>query len=324
MTSREVLDKIKEDSKTNPQLPLATGAFGDTDFAHALVERVETPDSGGTFMYLYGCAYPLVGFPEKSVVEAFGLPKAMISSIPREILTKSLPLMIALGWTYVFTPKKFIHFLHVYFTAIYSNWIEKLNIPAIRYNKVSVELKRAVYSVIERRYPSGFLQRDHTYRRGNREVAELIAKMTEFFCLFLELDSAYRFPFQDVVAGIDKKVFEKSVTKGMRGVLNLMSERWTSPTLKEKPKAISKLLIPILFLSPEIRGWIGEIIQELRLENIKMTEADWYFCLERRQYNYAGFDFDTRMKVREAMDIQKGNARLKFSLHPQGGMEINA
>lgn len=323
MTSQELLDKIKEDTKTKP-LTYVTGAFGDTDWEHGVVEEVLTPEEGGVFMKLYGCDYLLPGFPEKNAIEVFGLPKAMFSAIPREIVFKSWLLMFSLGFLFLLRRRKFIHILNVYLMTIQANALSKTNIPEKKYNHVSREIHRAVYVVIQRRNPSDLLGRDLSYGRENREVAEVIAKLTEFICLLIELDSAYRLPIQDTFGDLDKEQFLKNVSKGIKEVLGKMESRWTPESLKEKPRMFKKVIPMVLFLSPTFLFWFEDIIKEIDFDKIKMDENDWYFCLARKGYDYSGLSFEERLSIRKKLDEEKGTVRLKFSANDKGQLQISA
>lgn len=323
MTGQELIQKIAEDSKENSNIPVVIGAFGDTDYAHGFIEGpVIQPETGGTFMKLYGCNYLCPCFPEQTVVESFGLPKGMISAIPREIVSKSFVLKIALGLIFLFRPRKAIHMAHVYFSVIQANFIAKIPIPEIRYNKVSREIKRAVYETLGNKAPNDLLHRDFSITGYNRELAELVANITEFFCLFLELDSAYRFPLQDVLGEFDKSGLEKSVTDSVKSILDKLEDRWNPPSMKDKVRSVSKILIPILRVSPTLRNWVKEFLMQLDLEKVKLDEADWYFSLERIAYDYKGLSFQERMKIRKAMDEKAGNVRLKFGPKEGGGYQV--
>lgn len=318
MSSEAVLEKIRSHVSEKGSLPIANGGFGDMEDCTGLVEEVLTPEEGGTYIKFYGCEYLFKGFPEQNVVEGLGLAKAMISALPREIFARSWTMLLALGWTFLFQRRKFIHLLHVYFSAIYANEVAKVGIPEIRYNRVPKELKRAVYAVLNREFKPvkdengvelGILHRDFSIS-SDKEILELVAKVTEFICLFLELDSAYRFRIQDALGELDKNNLKKSVVKELDRVAGIMLQRENG--IKPKIVHAKRLLKLFLILSPKMRRLTRDFLLELDLEKVSLDEADWYFCLRRNNYNFGGLPVEERVKEKERIDKEKGHVALRF------------
>lgn len=323
-SKKELELKIKAHLEAGKPLMHVIGAFGDREGCVGVIEGDPIfPPEGGTFIKLYGCPYLLTGFPERSMVEWFGLPKAMVSALPREFLAKDWLEVAKFIFDGIFRRKLLIHKAHVYFSTIYANFLKKIPIEQSRYNKVSKELKRAVHTTLERASPSDMLHQDYDVVAPKRELLELIANVNEFFCYLLEFDSAYRFPFQDVFGEVDKEAFRKSTPKAVAELLNKMSDRWQVVGLKSKPKLILRMLLPLLYLSSTLRNFIRDVVMELDLEKIKMNEDDWYFCLEREQYNYKGMSFEERMKIRAEMDKKGKVVRLKIYPRTDGGIDIH-
>lgn len=335
-TDIQLLEKINEQIKSTGRIALVEGAFGDMEECGGILEGHFTPEDGGTFAKFWGCSYLFKGYPEKQVVEGLGLAKAMISLLPREMIAKSWVMKCALAVLYLFNRKKFIHFCHVYFSAIHLNVVEKLNIPFLRYNKFPKEIFRTVSVLVEREIKNKGYQvkvedlltelQHKTHRVEKWEHLELIAAITNFLCVFLELDSAYRFRLQDILALVDKESVKRDVVGEIRRLVNVMISReyYDYPTsVRDKISNAMRILVLFLGLSKYARQWARDFLVELDTEQVKMDESDWYFCLKRREYNFSGLSIEERLKEKERIDKEKGHTILKIRSDGNRGLEIS-
>lgn len=317
-TAQQILERIRKDVAENQRVAFVDGALGEMPDCMGVLELpVIMPPEGGTFIKFYGCDYLLKGFPERSVVEGLGLAKAMISAIPREVLGKNWLMIAGTILTFLFRRKKFIHDCHVWFNTIYVNEVAKIGIPPERYNKMTKELKRAAYKVMGKE-PKDLLHGDF-HLRNKEELNELIACIVEFLCVFIELDTAYRFRLQDGFMVLNKENVKKDVVKEIQRVADTMIKRehkdWG---IAHKVEYASKLFLLFLRLSKQAREWVTKYLLELDIDQIKFDQDDWYFVLKRRGYDFGGWTLEDRLEERERIDRQHNHVMLKFRNNEHG------
>jgi hypothetical protein len=318
---QQLLERIKADLEAKGGFKAVNGAFGDMEGCTGLLEDVIKPPEGGIYVKLYGCKQLMKGYPERDIVEGFSLAKSMVSVVPKEILAKNPLFLLAMGLTMLFNRKKFIHYLHVYFGTIYINEIDKLNIPNISYNRVSQELRRAMYQTIENLSPTNgelVLHRNWEAVR-KEELREFLASFTEFLCLFMELDSAYRFRLQDALMLFDQEKAKKNVVKEIGRVFKIMEDRENpGSNMKDKARSVSRLIRFFLIFSPSLRRWVKAYLLELDLKRIDFDEADIYFTLQRSNWLVRGIPLEERIKEKQRIDQEQGNIMLKITQDEQG------
>lgn len=295
------IEKIKEALSKSKQLMILQGAFGDEENCSGIVEKVIHPEEGGELLKFYGCTYLFKGLPPRRILEGggLGLAKSMISAIPREIIAPSFTLKLALAFLYVFSRRRFIHYCNVYFGEIYRNVVLTANFPPQRYNAVARELRRAMENTI------GF-------EIGNKEEQELLMKVGAFVSLFIELDAAYRFPLQDIFGGLEKERVKKSARQEVRWLFDILLERTNFDVHRQKWIQFSKAVMFFLLISLKACEFLRSFLLELDIDKVKLDENDWYFCLQRRSYNFGGVSFEDRMKERKRLDEEKGHIIIKF------------
>ena len=67
------------------------------------------------------------------------------------------------------------------------------------------------------------------------------------------------------------------------------------------------LLILFLRFSKSSREFVVEFLCELDMEEVKLDEADWYFCLRRDGYDFGGIPIKERLEERKRLDKEKGH-----------------
>lgn len=312
--SEELIESIKKHVADSGQVLIVNGAIGDMEGCTGILEKVITNDDS-VYCKWFGCSYLFKGYPDRAIVEGLGLAKAMISAIPRELIEKSFWSKFALVMMFLFQRRKFIHLCHVWFNTIYTNEVLKSGSNPQRYGRSVKELRRAVYAVLNADYD---LLHGDFQAMNKDEVKELIAKVTEFVCLFIELDSAYRFRIQDAFGNLDKAAVKKDVVKEMRRIFNLMLEREKPTGIRHKISSAANLCILFLRLSKGAREWTRNLLLELDIEKLRLDEDDWYFCLRRDNYNFEGVPLENRLALKKWLDDIKGHVMLKVESTPQG------
>jgi hypothetical protein len=322
MNPNEILEKLEAQVKeSNGNPPIVNGVFGDVENCNGVLELpVIYPPEGGTKFKVFGCTYEFKGLPEVHVVEGLGLAKAMISALPREFIIKNFANSLSLAWNIVFRRKKFIHMVRVYFATIYANEVAKIGIASDKYSDLVREIKRSIKAVNDRIMAkrgwdeTKFSNLNTDFQVINdKEFLELAALFTEFICVFIELDSAYRFRAQDVFENLNKENVKKNVVKEVRRLLDIaISREDPEHGILYKLVPTAKLIVLLLRLSKELRDYVRAFFLELDLEKVRLDEADWYFCLQRRAYNFRGISLGERLLEKKRIDEEKGHVFLGF------------
>ena len=265
-------------------MQIAAGVFGEGEHCNGIVEGVLKPEEGGTFMKIYGCPVIAKGHAKKEIVYGIQLAKAILSSIPREIIGKSWLNMAFLGFKFLFARDQLLKELYFVFHQIDQKVLKHYDIPEKEYNVFAKELKRAVDKAIE---------------GENNQWGKLIEKAVKFLRLFLEIDNGYRNRVQDALG----EIREGSLSEFWR-IYGILESRELGITAHWK---FIKLVLKAAFLlSPTLRRITIKFLENLDVSKIKMDKADWYFCLNFKSYNFGGLTHEDRLKERSKLNKEYG------------------
>ncbi len=135
----------KELKKVN----VVIGAFGNTEGCNGIVEKVETPESGGIFTKYVGCNYLYKGYPEVIILDYIYASKKIFSGLTALFLNKYL--RVILGFTglmaLIFKKKVIIPIMDYFLNIAY--WIEYKYQYALPKEKYCVFV-RELYDVSEK------------------------------------------------------------------------------------------------------------------------------------------------------------------------------
>ncbi len=179
------------------------------------------------------------------------------------------------------------------------NWFERIiTALAIKFNfNLVPEWFEYVFSLNQ------ILLKDEHYSEPVKELRRVLKgrfnqTLIDAFTLILEIDSAYRYKFQDVVPLIDKSKLKGifSAIKEVQRLFDILSSREINEgsDIKVRWANIKKILGLIMFFSPKIRKQIIDILKELDFEKIKLSKEDIFWTNEFGVYNYRGLSWDER------------------------------
>ena len=152
------------------------------------------------------------------------------------------------------------------------------------------------------------------------QVKDLLKHLRDLFCMIIHFDMAYRFRFQDIVPLFDKSSFRENPKKEIMRVVKIYLARENNEGVTEKWAFVIKRLrvvLWILFSYKKIRNAAVDFMDNLDLNAIAPDEADWYYMLDRKDYDYGGKTYTERMKESFDMDIKAGNRRMKVATEPE-------
>lgn len=276
--------KFMAEVKAGRMPKIMYGAFGpETTDSDAYIEE-EILDNGHAYK-LYGCTALYRGTFDDHIVHGIQLGKSLLSYVPREFL-RNKPIALALLFMYLFQRKRLLKAIDFLFGQIEWKVMRWYDIPETHYNSATREIKRCVALATE----------DNLW--GN-----LVRKITNFLCLVLETDNAYRLRLQDAFPAAHL-LYGSAYT--VFNVLDVLTSRETAQGIGHKWR-FNKLLLRIaLLFSPTLSKIIQRTLINLDIEKLKMDENDWYFCLKFKSYNFKGMNEEARLNFRDNLDKHYG------------------
>lgn len=234
------------------------------------LQKVEFPDKGGVLTYMEGFEHPYKGFPFFEFVEKIDY----IKKIQRGMLSSLYHTFRARPWWQkaglIFVPWLFGDLVRAYIDSFY-RMIDRFKLKPIRYCDAMRELHRV------------FSMEWHGERPEDRELR---LKVRDIVCMFLEMDNAYRFRFQDVIAELDKENLRKNTTEELIRLLQLMQSRELTQEVKDTWTLVKTFLPWYLRFNRKLRQTIAGILGNLDLEKIALSVDDKQFCAKRKDYKF--------------------------------------
>lgn len=322
-----VVKKIFTGVRNGKQYPVINGAFGDLPDCSGIVEdRVQGPN-GEPLTKIFGCSLLFKGYPEEGAVESMRVSKSLVSSIPREILNRSLFFKIYIAILFLISRRRFFHYVRVYVNNIYLG-IEK---SIKEYGKLERELKRSMDSVLnwllkkDSISVSSLLVRNHNIRYSKKtELCLIVANVMEFLYFLISMDTAYRFRLQDILVEVDRSAGYENPRKEINRLFEILILRENSPLQREKYKLVRKVVSLCLKFSKTLRKIASEFFGCISMPQVYMDESDKYFSLRRAQYNFGGKKLEERLEEAEKIDKEAGNMRISLViLQDEKGQKFN-
>jgi hypothetical protein len=319
-TKERLIERIQNEFFSKNKIDTVYGAFGDVEDCEGYLEKVIESPEGGRMSKFWGCSYLFKGNPTYEMVEGIGFGKAFFSRIPREIIAASFVLGLAMVFLLVFARKRLVHYARVYFGVVCGELVKKAPFDSTKQNTFTRELRRSIDKEIDEELIRIGRQRISDGERGDlisqgaylgsdsREECELIANAAEFLYLFLEYDNAYRFRFQDILECLNKDNLRRHPTREIIRLFDILRER--EYNINQKWDGLRRIVVPMMVVSPTVRRWVVNILSELDLTKVMLDEDDWYFCLNRHEYDFRGIPYAMRLEERKRVDKEKKHYRI--------------
>ena len=252
----------------------------------------------GRFTYVSGYAFPFKGYPDVNVQKQVNiLKRVVISSLE---LVASRPLVYFLPLFYPFKKK---------IAKSLITWYAKMARAAFQ-NMSLVKGDQVLVGGNDYLDPKKFcaVVRE-LHRVGMMWVKDKDDDENQVFlsfCMAMEGDNAYRYPFQDILPEINIENLKKNTVKELDRVFVIFIRR---DFTRQKLQVIRKLL-PVLYFWKDLREFIVKFISELDMEKIKLDEGDWYWCGERWDYNFKDVPYIERKRQRKEIDDKLASERV--------------
>lgn len=260
-----------------------------------IIASIEKPKEGGRLVYLYNYKYPYRGMaPTAEDIDKFYMIKKVYWCAI--LAFNNLPAKIWLGLLFIlprFLTEKLLCSVLNYFLWVQEWALQYQLLKPYRYCPTVRETYRVLILMAERVKKSSFKQK-------------LLLLVRDFLCMILELDTAYKFRWYDIMAEAKKEELirtDKRQVKEVKRLLGLLCQREISQKgMAEKFRRIGKYLILGLRFSKFLRKLVAEFFREADLEKIKPDEGDKYYLYLRMDYNFWGKDLTTRVEERKKID----------------------
>lgn len=287
------------------------GFYGpESDYSDAYLEETIKPKEGGVYTKGYGAPYLLKGLFDRRLVFMMQLGKYLVSQFPKDIIGKSWLLSGSLVILWLFRRRFFLklsstfieqinHRTVEHFTSQKRDGLSKDNwyIPPEQYNEAEKEIKRAGLLAL----------------KGKRLWERLGKAVLDFVCLALLCDNTYKWRIQDAFSNVDNERAKKNGIKEFFRILDILISREASyqdgdhvvKGISKKWRFFKILFRLFLFTSPALRSIIKRFMVNLDVSKIALDEADTYFALGFKTYNFGGRPYAERIAERERINQEK-------------------
>lgn len=285
-----ISDQMRESNPETAELEKAK-KLGDT----FPLLKVDFPNVGGVYSWMAGNIYPYEGFPLGELVERIDLLKkisrSLLSGIFHTFKNKSRFRLIFLLPILFFLPDLFRVAVYTY-----QRILERFKLKPLRYSRTARELIRAF---------------SKDYAKETEKEKDLRLKIGDCVCMLLEFDNAYRFRFQDIIPELDKEALKKNTIKEILRLLDLMSSRETTQTIKDTWTLIRLAIKWYLRFDKKVQSIIRNVFLELDLKRLNLSQGDRYFCVGRKDYV---FGFMKDQELVKLIEFEKELFKAKSSI----------
>ncbi len=291
-TLHPVKRKFLDDLHGGKKIQTMFGAFGpETPNTDAYIEEVIKPEYGGTFVKLYGCSYLYKGTYDAEKVHGASLAKSMLSDMAIKFM-KAWPISLGFALSYLFARQRLVDAIYWMFYLVEDRVLRWYDIPESEYNAFPSEIKRATKEVLG--------------SPDKNTLEGAILKMMNFIAFVLQIDNGYRFRFQDAL--------EEAYLRGQLdifGVLDVLIEREVPNEGIGRKWKMLKIALKFIFLTNwKLRRITDAIFKEIRIGMVRPDNADRYFSLLFKSYDFRGKDFEFRSDIKSRLDRENGHVFL--------------
>jgi len=238
------------------------GGSSDGKYVRNLV-NIHIPKEGGVFMEYEGVPHFEVGFPFWDTVKALEQTKKSaalaLEAFRRTLSTGKIKAVILL----LFFRKQLKAIMFDVVSLSYRQ-LKPYQMYDLRYCKMVKEIKRVF----------------ETIKPEDKEMRFIWERTKVLVMLFMEFDSAYRYRTQYILGKLDKIAFEKKPFVELVRLCRMAFIREGDNHVRRMWSAIWWAVLFARFI-PRWRRMIIQFIKELNIDEIKFTEADRYFAIEK-------------------------------------------
>lgn len=285
---------------------MVRGAFGSSGLQCLGVIEDMIKEEGGSLLVRYiGCNYLCKGFLDAKCQQSAYAGKRLLAGFPKLLSSKWLIFWMGSfgSLTYILPKKIRTKILILIFNYLIDAAYQPMGWYALAesaYNTPMQELHRATRVFIIKTFK-------------NKQVIEILEKLVDIICMTFQFDLSYRFRYQDIFPLVNKVWLRENPRKELMRVLKIYLEREINfSNVRAKWDYLWNkigIILWFVFLSKKRRQIVIDFFDEVDLEKIKMDEADWYYSLDRDDYNHGGLTYKEKMAVSKELDGKMQNNR---------------
>ena len=122
--------------------------------------------------------------------------------------------------------------------------------------------------------------------KENEKMKEFRLMIRLVVCMILEFDNAYRYRAQDILPELDKGKLNRNPIKELNRIMDIMSSRERTQTIKDSCFLIKKFISWYLRLDRKLLKMIQSILLEINLKQVMLDEGDKSYCMPRKDYMF--------------------------------------
>lgn len=139
------------------------------------------------------------------------------------------------------------------------------------------------------------------YSQPTRELYRIIKnnQVRDIACALIEYDTAYRYRFQDIMAEVNKTNFQKHPILEIKRLAELLFERERDKNWESgmgKFRKFMPLAYIYLFFDRKLLKAIKKFVDELNIDEVKLSPEDIYWTNTYPDYDFRGLSFAQRNK----------------------------
>lgn len=258
----------------------------------AFVERIERPKEGGILLYLLYYKYPYKGKPDTASVDRLHTLKKILFTAVKSIQNRQTKIALAL---LLFLPKRFMRGILLsgisYFHYLTKFMLAYDFIRPDRYSRCIREVYRTFGAMIG--------------REKEEWMKKAIEMARDIICMLIELDTAYKFRFQDISLEIKLEEIlggKERMLAEIERLFSILIKREKDDIMRNKWIIIRRSLLQVLKRTEMAREFVKKFFKELNLKEIYPDEGDRYFDLLRKDYDFFGKTLPERIEERKQID----------------------
>ena len=237
-----------------------------------------------------GYLYPRKGSSSPNAIKVNNLVKKLTLAYLLPFAEKELvlPIMVFLLMPFKIKVSWFNKFLENYYQLADSLY---RSIGADEDGKIRIPyLKREMYNPCSQEL-WGFWETFLTDLGINKDAASYTGKI---LATLIEYEDIYRLNLEDTFTETSKEQLLANPRKEISRLMRLIAIRGNIANSR-KFEAFGKLL-NLGLLHPKIKRAFKKAMSQSDFKNLQLDEIDWYYCLQRQNYNYFGETNEVRWK----------------------------
>ena len=258
------------------------------------LQKVEFPKEGGVLTWMEGFDYPYKGYPHHEFVDRVDsvkkMNRAMLSGLYHQL--KSIP-----RWRFI--------------TVLPALWVIKSMVRAwvhVFYRAMErTRIKPERYCVAVRDIYASF---NAPMAKERAKEAEFRTELRDLVCMVLEMDNAYRYRAQDVLAELNKDALRKHPRRELVRLLDLLASRERHQEVRDTWKLIRAVVRFYLLLDPTLTKTVAFALSRIQPDNVRLDTMDKAYCLPRKDYTF-GFQLYPQLEDENLFKLDRMSKELK-------------